>query len=69
MNAAGNHVTSPLMRTGTTHCTLAATSAIVVGLHEVLERDECTPQAVARAVAQGVERRRNEEQDSPGDQR
>ncbi len=37
-----------------------ATAAIVVGLHEVLERDECTPQAVARAIdhARARQRRR-----------
>ena len=35
-----------------------ATAAIVVGLHEVLERDECTPQAVARAIDHALARQR-----------
>jgi len=35
-----------------------ATSAIVAGLHEVLERDECTPLAVARAIDHALARQR-----------
>ncbi|MCX7354956.1 MAG: PAS domain-containing protein [Alphaproteobacteria bacterium] len=35
-----------------------ATSAIVVGLHEVLERDECTPEALARAIEHAAARQR-----------